>query len=179
MPELAYADDACFRGDAPSKTTRPTARVENAAQAVRFAQCNVGKLYSLADREPCECGERGAPLTAPLIFCELLCRSLFHDFMLPRQPPFRPIISPILLKLICRMVSSLMRFTRESPAAARSGRRRRDCKMTCQTRSGAVRSQQEGSWLMCTSLRRLPSLPPAQDLPYCNGRARRKVTSIP
>lgn len=94
-PELAYTDDACFRGDAPSKPTRPTTRMENAAQAVRFAQCNVGKFYSGAHGEPCECGERSTPLTAPLIFCKLLCRSLFHDFMLPRQPPFRPIIPPI------------------------------------------------------------------------------------
>ena len=68
-PELPYADDACFRGDAPSKTTRPTARVENAAQPIRFAQCNVGKLYSRADVDPRECGERGTPLTAPFIFC--------------------------------------------------------------------------------------------------------------
>jgi hypothetical protein len=68
-PELAYADDACFRGDAPSKGTRPTARVENAAQPVRFAQCNMGKLYSRSHGDAREGGERGTPLTAPFIFC--------------------------------------------------------------------------------------------------------------
>jgi hypothetical protein len=41
MPELAHSDDACFRGHAPSEATRATTRVENAAQPVRFAQCNV------------------------------------------------------------------------------------------------------------------------------------------
>lgn len=68
-PELANADDARFRGDAPSEATRATARVENAAQPVRFAQCHVRKLYSRAHGDPCECGERGTPLTAPFIFC--------------------------------------------------------------------------------------------------------------
>src|ERR1019366_4086675 len=68
-PELAYADDACFRGNAPSKATRPSARVENAAQPVRLAQCNVGELHSHAHGDPRECGKRSTPLTAPFIFC--------------------------------------------------------------------------------------------------------------
>ena len=69
MPKLPYSDDACFRGDAPSKATRPTTGVENGTQPVRFAQCNVGKIYSSAHRYPRECGERGTPLTAPFVFC--------------------------------------------------------------------------------------------------------------
>jgi hypothetical protein len=69
MPELAYAYDSCFRGDGPPKATRPTARVENAAQPVRFAQRNVEELYSRAHGEQRERGERGTLLTAPFIFC--------------------------------------------------------------------------------------------------------------